>query len=194
MIAIAIAGVLALFGSLLGTRIAVDAFARRGYGQPIRLDGPRSHEVKRGTPTMGGLVIIMAVDLGYLIAKLLTLSWPSASTLLVLFLFNGLGIVGYLDDYRKTSLQHSRGLPGWAKIAGQAVVGVLFAVVALQFPDARDITPASRAVSFLRDIPVFQLPLLLVFLWVLLLIAGASNGVNLTDGLDGLAAGSCAMI
>jgi phospho-N-acetylmuramoyl-pentapeptide-transferase len=194
MIAIAIAGVLALFGSLLGTRVAVDAFARRGYGQPIRADGPRSHEVKRGIPTMGGLVIIVAVDIGYLAAKAITLSWPSASTLLVLFLFNGLGLVGYLDDLRKTTRQHSRGLPPWAKITGQAVVAALFAVAALQFPDARDVTPASRAVSFLRDIPVLQLPLVLVFCWVLLMIAGASNGVNLTDGLDGLAAGSCAMI
>ncbi len=194
MIAIVLAGVLGLFGSLLGTQVAVHAFTRRGYGQPIHADGPRRRQIKRGRPTMGGLVIILAVDLGYLGAKLITVSAPGASTLLVLFLLNGLGLVGFLDDRAKAGRRHPRGLPGWAKISGQSLVAVLFAVSALRFPDDRGVTPASRAVSFLRDIPALELPLVLVLVWVLVMVAGASNGVNLTDGLDGLAAGSCTMI
>jgi phospho-N-acetylmuramoyl-pentapeptide-transferase len=110
--------------------------------------------------------------------------------LLVLFLFTGLGVVGFLDDYIKISKQRSLGLRSKAKIAGQSIVAIVFAVASLQFPDERGVTPASPAISFLRDIEWLQLPLLLVIIWVMLLIAAASNGVNLTDGLDGLAAGS----
>jgi phospho-N-acetylmuramoyl-pentapeptide-transferase len=193
VIAIAIAGILSLFGSLFGTRIAVDAFARRGYGQPYRDGTPASHQGKRGTPTMGGVVIVLAVDIAYLMAKLITLEVPSISAWLVLFLINALAVVGFLDDWLKISRQHSRGLPGWLKIAGQVVVAAIFALGALHFPDARNITPASPFISFLRDIPP-QLPVSLAMIWILLMIVGASNGVNLTDGLDGLAAGACAMV
>ena len=193
MIAIATAGLLALLGSLLGTRIAVDAFARRGFGQPYRDGTPDTHQVKRGTPTMGGVVIIVAVDVGYLLAKLITMELPSVSAWLVLFVMNGLAVVGFLDDWLKITRQHSRGLPGWFKIAGQVVIGGIFAVSALRFPDARGMTPASPFISFLRDFSP-QLPIVLAVIWTLLMIVGASNGVNLTDGLDGLAAGACTMI
>jgi phospho-N-acetylmuramoyl-pentapeptide-transferase len=110
-------------------------------------------------------------------------------------LFTGLGVVGFLDDFIKISKQRSLGLRSKAKIAGQSLVAVAFALLSLQFPDERGITPASPAVSFLRDIEWLDgLPIILVVLWVLLLIAAASNGVNLTDGLDGLASGACVMI
>jgi phospho-N-acetylmuramoyl-pentapeptide-transferase len=112
----------------------------------------------------------------------------------VLFLFTGLGVVGFLDDYIKISKQRSLGLRSKAKIGGQSVVAIVFAVASLQFPDERGITPASPAISFLRDIEWLRLPLILVIIWVMLLIAAASNGVNLTDGLDGLACGACVMI
>jgi phospho-N-acetylmuramoyl-pentapeptide-transferase len=115
---------------------------------------------------------------------LIIFSAPSASALLVLFLFTGLGVVGFLDDYIKISKQRSLGLRSKAKIAGQSVVAIVFAVASLQFPDERGITPASPAISFLRDIEWLRLPLILVIIWVMLLIAAASNGVNLTDGLD----------
>jgi phospho-N-acetylmuramoyl-pentapeptide-transferase len=144
---------------------------------------------------MGGLVIISAVLFAYIASHLITWTLPSASALLVLFLFTGLGVVGFLDDFIKISKQRSLGLRSKAKIAGQSVVAVTFALLSLQFPDERGITPASPAISFLRDIEwLNDLPVVLVVIWVLLLIAAASNGVNLTDGLDGLASGACVMI
>ena len=192
---IVLAGTIALLGTLLGTRLAIRVLVRKGYGQLIRDDGPTSHHTKRGTPTMGGLVIISSVLLAYLASHLITWTEPSASALLILFLFTGLGVVGFLDDFIKISKQRSLGLRSKAKIAGQSMVAVTFALLSLQFPDERGITPASPAVSFLRDIQwLDELPIILVVLWVLLLIAAASNGVNLTDGLDGLASGACVMI
>ena len=159
---IVFAGGLALLGTLLGTRLAILILVKKGYGQLIRDDGPTSHHVKRGTPTMGGLVIIAAVVLAYFGSHLITFTAPSASALLVLFLFAGLGVVGFLDDYIKIKNQRSLGLRSKAKIAGQSVVAILFAVASLQFPDERGITPASPAISFLRDIEWLQLPLILV--------------------------------
>jgi phospho-N-acetylmuramoyl-pentapeptide-transferase len=192
---IVLAGSIALLGTLLGTRLAIRVLVRKGYGQLIRDDGPTSHHTKRGTPTMGGLVIITAVLVAYLASHLITWTAPSASALLILFLFTGLGVVGFLDDFIKISKQRSLGLRTKAKIAGQSVVAVTFALLSLQFPDERNITPASPAVSFLRDIEwLSPLPTVLVVLWVMFLIAAASNGVNLTDGLDGLASGACVMI
>ena len=192
---IVFAGCIALLGTLLGTRLAIKVLVKKGYGQLIRDDGPTSHHVKRGTPTMGGLVIIAAVLLGYGLSHLITWTSPSASALLVLFLFAGLGVVGFLDDFIKISKQRSLGLRSKAKIAGQSIVAILFALGSLQFPDERGITPASRSISFLRDIEAIpELPVILVIIWVMLLIAAASNGVNLTDGLDGLASGACVMI
>jgi phospho-N-acetylmuramoyl-pentapeptide-transferase len=192
---IVLAGSIALLVTLLGTRLAIRVLVRKGYGQLIRDDGPTSHHTKRGTPTMGGLVIITAVLVAYLASHLITWTPPSASALLILFLFTGLGVVGFLDDFIKISKQRSLGLRTKAKIAGQSVVAVTFALLSLQFPDERGITPASPAVSFLRDIEwLSPLPTVLVVLWVMFLIAAASNGVNLTDGLDGLASGACVMI
>jgi phospho-N-acetylmuramoyl-pentapeptide-transferase len=189
------AGVIALLGTLLGTRLAITLLVKKGYGQLIRDDGPTSHHVKRGTPTMGGLVIIAAVLLAYFLSHLFTLTAPSASALLVLFLFAGLGVVGFLDDFIKISKQRSLGLRSKAKIAGQSIVAIIFGLLSLQFPDERGVTPASNAISFLRNIDLLDnLPIVLVIIWVMLLIAAASNGVNLTDGLDGLAAGACVMI
>jgi phospho-N-acetylmuramoyl-pentapeptide-transferase len=191
---IVFAGCLSLLGTLLGTRLAIRVLVKKGYGQLIRDDGPTSHHTKRGTPTMGGLVIIAAVLVAYIGSHLLTWTRPSASAVLCLFLFTGLGMVGFLDDYIKIRKQRSLGLRSKAKIAGQSVVAIVFALLSLQFPDERGVTPASQAVSFLRDIPWLVLPVVLVVVWVMFLIAAASNGVNLTDGLDGLASGACVMI
>ena len=191
---IVLAGGIALLTTLFGTRLAIQILVRKGYGQLIRDDGPTSHHVKRGTPTMGGLVIIAAVLLAYFGSHLITMTLPSASALLILFLFTGLGVVGFLDDFIKISKQRSLGLRSKAKIAGQSIVAVVFALGSLQFPDERGVTPASQYISFLRDIEWLELPVILVVIWVMLLIAAASNGVNLTDGLDGLAAGACVMI
>ena len=117
---IVLAGGIALLATLFGTRVAIRILVRKGYGQLIRDDGPTSHHVKRGTPTMGGLVIIAAVLLAYVGSHLITWTPPSASALLILFLFAGLGVVGFLDDFIKISKQRSLGLRSKAKIAGQS--------------------------------------------------------------------------
>ena len=109
MRAILLAGGLSLVLTLVGTRYAIRVLASRGYGQLIRDDGPTTHHTKRGTPTMGGLVIVLASVLGYFIATFVTGNTPSASALLLLFLFVGLGTVGFLDDYIKISRQRSLG-------------------------------------------------------------------------------------
>ncbi len=196
MLAILLGGGIALLISLLGTRVAIRVFTRWGYGQEIRDDGPTSHHTKRGTPTMGGVVIILAVVLGYGLAKLLTADAPSASALLLMFLFVGMGLVGFLDDFIKISKQRSLGLRSKAKMVGQTVIALAFGVLALSpwLEDENNRTPASENVSFLREIDWLDLPLILALVLIWLLVTGFSNAVNLTDGLDGLAAGASVMV
>jgi phospho-N-acetylmuramoyl-pentapeptide-transferase len=181
-----------MFIALFGTPLAIKAFTRRGYGQEIRSDGP-AHLSKRGTPTMGGTVIIIASLAGYLIGHLATGDPMSASGLLVLFLMTGLGLVGFADDFIKLYMQRSLGLRSGAKLAGQAVVGGVFALLAIRFPDGYDLTPASTHLSFLTDFGVSIGPVLFV-VWVIIMVSGTSNGVNLTDGLDGLATGAAILV
>ncbi|WP_436698294.1 phospho-N-acetylmuramoyl-pentapeptide-transferase [Nocardioides sp. BYT-33-1] len=196
MRAILLGGGIALLISLLGTRVAITAFTKLGYGQEIRDDGPTSHHTKRGTPTMGGVVIILAAVIGYFAAKLITLTAPSASALLLLFLFVGMGLVGFLDDFIKIYKQRSLGLRSKAKMAGQTVIALVFGWLALSpwLEDSHGRTPASEKVSFLRELDWFVLPTVLALLLIWLFVAGFSNAVNLTDGLDGLAAGASVMV
>jgi len=195
MRAILLGGGLALLISLLGTRVAINLFTNWGYGQEIRDDGPTSHHTKRGTPTMGGVVIILASVVAYFAAKLITQSMPSASALLLLFLFVGMGLVGFLDDFIKISKQRSLGLRSKAKMVGQTVIGVVFGILALSpaLEDGRGKTPASEHISFIRDF-TWALPAILVILLFWVIITGTSNAVNLTDGLDGLATGAAVMV
>jgi len=194
MRAILLSGGLALVFTLLGTRLAIDLLVRKGYGQLIRDDGPTSHHTKRGTPTMGGTVIIVSVVAAYLLASLMTARTPTASGLLLLFLLVGLGAVGFLDDYIKIAKQRSLGLRSRAKMTGQVLVAVVFGYLALQFPDERGWTPASKYLSFTRDWERWTMPTLLVVLLILVMITATSNAVNLTDGLDGLATGASAAV
>ncbi len=200
MKAVLIAAVFALSIALLGTPMFIKFLVRRGYGQFIRDDGPTSHHTKRGTPTMGGAVIVGAAVTAYLLAHVLTLTGPTVSGMLVLFLMGGLGLIGFLDDYIKISKQRSLGLRSRQKLAGQGIVGVLFSILALQFPNSAFRTPASTRISFVRDTTVdlaFAGPivgLILFILWANFMISGLSNGVNLTDGLDGLATGASVMV
>jgi phospho-N-acetylmuramoyl-pentapeptide-transferase len=184
---------LALLLALFGTPVAIRLLTSRGYGQLIRDDGPTSHHTKRGTPTMGGGVIILATLVGYFAAHLFAGRSPTVSGLLVLFLMSGLGAVGFLDDYIKVAKQRSLGLRARAKLGGQTVVALTFAVLALQFPDHRGLSPASTHISFTRD-TALALGAVLFVVWAYLMIAATSNGVNLTDGLDGLATGTSVMV
>ena len=195
MRAVLISGGLALVLSLLGTPLFIRFLVRKQYGQFIRQDGPTAHFTKRGTPTMGGVVIILATLLGWGGANLVTGNVPSASAILLLFLMTGLGIVGFLDDFIKISRQRSLGLSALWKIVGQGLVGITFSVAALQFPNQNFRTPGSTQISFIRDTGLdlsfagATIGLILFILWANFLITAWSNAVNLTDGLDGLATG-----
>ncbi len=193
MRAILLAAGIALVLTLLGTPAVIRLLVKHEYGQLIRDDGPTTHHTKHGTPTMGGAVIIIATVVSYIVAKLVTWRPPSASALLVLFLTTGLGLVGFLDDFIKIRKQRSLGLRAKTKFAGQTVIALAFAVLALQFPDSRGLSPASSSLSFIRDTGLVLGPVLFL-VWAFFLIAAMSNGVNLTDGLDGLAIGASVMI
>ena len=202
MKAVLIAAGFSLLVALLGTPAYINFLVRKHYGQFVRDDGPTSHHTKRGTPTMGGAVIILASLGAYAMAHLLTWWPPSASGLLVMFLMAGLGLVGFLDDYIKISKARSLGLRSWQKLAGQGIVGLIFSLLVLQFQNSRGLTPASTVISSVRDTSLdldvsSTLPwvgVVLFVLWANLMIAGTSNGVNLTDGLDGLATGASTMV
>ncbi|MSW04113.1 MAG: phospho-N-acetylmuramoyl-pentapeptide-transferase, partial [Actinobacteria bacterium] len=123
---ILVAGALALIFSLFGTPALIKVLARRGYGQFIRDDGPSTHHTKRGTPTMGGIIIIFASLIAYLCAHLVTGNSISISAVLIFGLVISLGLVGFIDDYMKVSRQNSRGISGKQKIAGQVFFAALF--------------------------------------------------------------------
>ncbi|AKL65787.1 phospho-N-acetylmuramoyl-pentapeptide-transferase [Streptomyces goshikiensis] len=190
---ILVAGVIGMFLTVIGTPLLIKLLARKGYGQFIRDDGPRGHAGKKGTPTMGGISFILATLIAYALTKVITSSEPTFSGLLVLFLMAGMGLVGFLDDYIKIVKQRSLGLRAKAKMAGQLIVGIAFAVLALQFSDSRELTPASTRLSFVTDFGWSIGPVLFV-VWALFMILAMSNGVNLTDGLDGLATGAAVMV
>ena len=189
---ILVAGAIALFISLFGTPLLIRLLARRGYGQIIRDDGPTSHHTKRGTPTMGGLIIILAAVTGYLLTHLLMQSAMSTSALLVLGLMAALGFVGLLDDWLKVSRQKSLGLNAKQKIFGQVLFAAIFGYMGIHFPDIDGLTPISQNLSTVRDTSIV-LGGIFVIIWVVLMVTATSNGVNLTDGLDGLATGAAVM-
>ena len=199
MRALLLAGAVSMAFTLFLTPVFIWLFRKWNWGQFIRDDGPESHHTKRGTPTMGGLVIILASVTGYFAGKLLNGETPSISALLVILAMVGLGLVGFVDDFIKTQKQRSLGLGGWAKIAGQALVALVFAAFAFGSPNAQGVTPASTRISVVRDTG-FDLMMfgtvvgsVLVVLWIFLLISATSNGVNIADGLDGLAIGASIM-
>jgi phospho-N-acetylmuramoyl-pentapeptide-transferase len=200
VISVLVAGGVAMVVALLATPLFINFLVTKQYGQFIRQDGPTAHYTKRGTPTMGGVVIIAATLIGWGAAAIASGNLPSASAVLVLFLMTGLGVVGFLDDFIKISRQRSLGLSARWKIIGQGFVGIVFAVLALQFPDATMRTPASTKISFIRDTGLdlafagATVGAILFVIWANFLITAWSNAVNLTDGLDGLATGSSLIV
>ncbi len=196
MRAVVFAGAISVLIALLGTPLMIRYVTKRQFGQFIRQDGPASHHTKRGTPTMGGVVILVASVVGWGAANLLTERTPNVSSVLVVALMLGMGLIGFLDDGIKITRERSLGLNARWKILLQAVVGITFSVLALRFPDDNGVFPASKAVSFLRDTSLDlaiwgpTLGIILFVLWSNFLITAWSNAVNLTDGLDGLATGA----
>jgi phospho-N-acetylmuramoyl-pentapeptide-transferase len=190
---IIVAGAVALVTALFGTPLLIRLLRRKGYGQPIRVEGPKSHQTKRGTPTMGGAVFVIASLIGYVVGHAATDDPITVSGVLVLLLMTGLGIVGFVDDCFKIFRQTSLGLRASAKVVGQVVIAAVFAVEVLQHPDTFDLTPADAHLSFLRDFgpAIGTLPFVI---WAVIMVVGTSNAVNLTDGLDGMAAGATALV
>lgn len=195
-----LAGAISFLVSIFLTPVLIRKFSAEGIGQEIREEGLASHFKKRGTPTMGGIAMLLALTLGYVITAIIGeftgKGGFSASGVLVLALTLGLGALGFADDFIKLYKGRNLGLNKKAKIFGQLGVSLVFGVAILAFPNADGLTPASTHLSFLRDFDTIDIALgggivgLMVFLlFISFVIAAWSNGVNLTDGLDGLAAG-----
>jgi phospho-N-acetylmuramoyl-pentapeptide-transferase len=164
---------------IFGSRI-IDVLARLKIGQSIRTDGPESHLAKGGTPTMGGIFIILSV----LVSIILWMDLGSFKVWLTIGSFAAFGVIGFVDDYLKVTRHNSTGLPAWAKLLCQFAVAI--AVVLILYFSGEE------GISFLY-IPFFKNPVLdLGVLWIpfgVILIVGESNAVNFSDGLDGLLAG-----
>ena len=182
MIPVLIAGLLAMVaGVVIGPKF-IELLRTRNLGQQIRAEGPATHVVKQGTPTMGGLLIIASA-----VVPFLALSQYTAEGLTVLFIVLGCASIGFTDDYLKIRRRHSLGLPGRWKMVGLAVVTVIAALM------------LNESASFTTEVyvPVAGWTLDLsagYYALLFLLIAGTVNGANLTDGIDGLAAGVVVII
>ena len=164
---------------LFGGRI-IESLKGLKIGQSVRNDGPASHMIKTGTPTMGGLFIIFSV----VVSMLLWGDLGSKTIWLTLGSFTAFGAIGFIDDYLKVRRHNSAGLPAWGKLAGQFAVAFLVVLI-LYFTGGEETTALY--------IPFFKNPLVdMGPLWIpfgVLLIVGESNAVNFSDGLDGLLAG-----
>ncbi|WP_396931121.1 phospho-N-acetylmuramoyl-pentapeptide-transferase [Mycolicibacterium sp.] len=195
---ILVAVAIALAVSILLTPALIKLFTRQGFGHEIREDGPPSHKTKRGTPSMGGVAIIVGIWAGYfgthLVGLALNGDGPSASGLLVLGLATALGAVGFVDDLIKIRRSRNLGLNKTAKTVGQITAAVLFGILVLQFRNSDGLTPGSPELSYVREIATVTLSPLLFVLFAVVVVSAWSNAVNFTDGLDGLAGGSMAMV
>jgi phospho-N-acetylmuramoyl-pentapeptide-transferase len=190
VVGILIAGAVALICVLVGTPLAIRLFRRQGMGQLIQMDLPDSHQTKRGTPTSGGVVIILGAVVAYLVVHLVSGERVrfTAAGLLVVFTMVGTGLVGFIDDFLKIRNQRSLGLTPTAKFAGQAICAIGLGLGAWYWADA------FRGISFIRPLYGTQLPLIVFLIWAFLLLSATTNGVNLTDGMDGLASGSTVLV
>lgn len=197
MLALLFAAGFSMVFTLLLTPVFAKTFRRLNLGQFIRADTPTTHVVKRGTPSMGGVVFITASVAGYFLGHLVGGGRPSISALLVILMMVGVGAIGFIDDLLKVTKQNSLGLRGIYKIIGTAIVGVVFAIIGINYRDSHGRSPVSTALSAVRDIDfdfIVTFGLIagtaLLIGWIVFLTVSTSNAVNLTDGLDGLAAGA----
>lgn len=183
MIAILLAATVAMLVALVGTPLIIAYFRRKGFGQPIR-EEVAQQQTKAGTPTMGGTAIVLATAIAYAVAQVGRPTWTTTGVLL-LVTFVGMAIVGFADDLIKLRMRRNLGLNKTTKFLGQAVIAALFAFVGPAYGLPRNI-------SIVGEIAI-DVSAGVFFLWIFLLLTGASNAVNLTDGLDGLAAGASAL-
>lgn len=161
-------------------------FLRRlKFGQSIREEGPKSHQKKSGTPTMGGLMIILSVIITSLIMSMKVNGSIGIDLWLLIFVLFGYGLIGFLDDFIKVAMKRNLGLTSKQKMAGQLIIGIVFCIILY-----------SQDFSTYVMIPGTSLQLDLGWgyaILVIVMLVGSSNAVNLTDGLDGLLAGTAAI-
>ncbi|HGY57281.1 MAG TPA: phospho-N-acetylmuramoyl-pentapeptide-transferase [Caldithrix abyssi] len=182
----ALAAITALFFAWwIGPKI-IRLLKKYQIGEEIRIEGPASHQAKKGTPTMGGLILLVSI----MVAVLL---WADLSNIYVLLIFMAtltMGLVGFIDDYLKSILKFKKGLIGRYKLIGQISVGLFIALVIYFHPYFEGLH-SNTSVPFFKNLEIdFGLLYIPIVIFVL---TGASNAVNLTDGLDGLAAGLSAI-
>ena len=185
MIALLLAAGVSLVASLVGTPFLISWLRAHAIGQPILEELSESHQKKAGTPTMGGIAIVGGAVLGYVVAHLRDGTIFTWGGMLALAAIVGAGIVGLLDDWIKVRNARNLGLTKRAKMIGLLLVAVVFSWIALEQADVSTELAFTRIGSIGIELPAI--------VWVglaVLLFSGFTNAVNLTDGLDGLAAGS----
>ena len=160
----------------------IDFLRVREFGQHIREDGPAGHHEKAGTPTMGGLILFLAVSVPFLI-----LTDYRAASLAVFGTAIASAGLGFLDDFQKISKRRSLGVNAKTKLGIQAAIAIALWLIVTEYVGLEP-TLRLRLIDYTVDLGLFY-PVL-----ILLVLLGATNGVNLTDGLDGLAAGCCAIV
>ena len=200
MIALIIGILVSLVVTIVGTPLLIRLVHKLHYGQYIRQDGPQSHQVKRGTPTLGGVVINLAIVCGWLASAIYRHIVPgeafSLSAMLVLCAMLSMGVLGFIDDFAKVRKKQNEGLSVAGKFIGQFIFATLYAVLALIIPTRSGFPSAQAGMSFIEE-PFFSFEFagrivatILFVVWVNFLMTAWTNAVNLTDGLDGLATGS----
>ncbi|MFM7230741.1 MAG: phospho-N-acetylmuramoyl-pentapeptide-transferase [bacterium] len=182
----ALAALLALLISFLLGPTLIEWLRRVKLGQKVRQEGPQTHYVKAGTPTMGGVLMLVAIAVPVLLCG----NFHNRQVWLALGATLGLGALGFLDDWLRVVKKLPNGLLGRYKLVGQTLIGAVVAVCVLSWPDPAT-GPTLTHVPFMKS---FYVDLGWLFVpFVILVITGASNAVNLTDGLDGLASGLVAI-
>jgi len=185
MISLMTSGGVALWVAVLTTPFLIRWLLKNDIGQQIREDGPQVHIAKAGTPTMGGVCIVGAVLVGFLCAHFVPGVTFSRSGTLVMLAIVGAAAIGFADDWIKVRHRRSLGLNKRAKFGSQIALGLLFSVLAVYWAHA------STTLSFTRYNSIgLHMGTAVWIVWATVIIAAAANAVNLTDGLDGLAAGS----
>jgi phospho-N-acetylmuramoyl-pentapeptide-transferase len=172
----------ALLLSLIFGPIIIRKLKEKQVSEKIRQEGPATHKIKEGTPTMGGIIILISV----VIPTLLWADLTNSYTQLILLVTIWMGLIGFMDDYLKAIKHQPKGMVGKKKLAGQVALGLLLGILLRLLPPSKGFGTASDILFFKNyfvDFGIFYIPL------VILVITGASNAVNLTDGLDGLAIG-----
>jgi phospho-N-acetylmuramoyl-pentapeptide-transferase len=210
--AVIVAAFVAFALTMALTPLAAKAFRRLKAGQPIRTDGPQTHLVKAGTPTMGGVVFIFTTVLAYVAGHLVLMALPekvdglvlnrptgfTATGIVLIGLFVTCGFVGFIDDWLKIRRKHSGGISGRAKVLGLSIAATIFGIVAVYYTgsintDVISETVATPFISFTRDVEFLNVTNIGMVVLIVLLVNATANGVNLTDGLDGLATGASMM-